>query len=339
MDGASGFVAGETLIDLFPSASGPLTSVSGFEHRPGGAPANVAVGVAALDDAPGFWTVLGDDAFAAFLSSTLDDHGVPGEFVERTEGKTALAVVTREADAERSFSFYAEGTATFDFDAAALPVSAFEEREWVHVGGVALADEASRAATLAVVERARDAGCVVSFDPNARAELWRDAATAERVLGEAVAAADVVFCSADDLALLGVDTDAARERPARTARGLLERGPETVFLTRGSEGATAATRTANEGNAGDGGRSSDGSGSVVVSEPAFAVDAVDTTGAGDAFTAAALTRYEPGAGASALREVVRYANAVAALATTATGAMGAIPTPERVERFLDDSGR
>jgi fructokinase len=313
-------VAGETLVDLFPSGSGDLATVDGFVHRAGGAPANVAAGLARLDSLPEFWTRLGDDAFGAYLRDVLADHGLDGEFVVAGDATTALAVVSPTPDGDRSFTFYEADTATLAFETGAVPDSALADFDCVHVGGVALTNDAGRTATLDLLERARDANCLVSFDPNTRPDLWSDSEAAGDALEDALALADLLFCSPDDLQPLGL-AELARNDPEAAAAELLDYGPETVFLTRGEDSATVVADLA------DGER-------VTRSEPAFDVDVVDTTGAGDAFTAGALAAYEPKMDGDALGDVLRYANATAALTTTETGGMAALPDDEAVRALL-----
>jgi fructokinase len=314
-------VAGETLVDLFPSGPGDLATVDGFVHRAGGAPANVAAGLACLDSPPEFWTRLGDDAFDAYLRDVLADHGLDGEFVVTGDAATALAVVSPTPDGDRSFTFYEADTATLAFETGTVPDSALARFDCVHVGGVALTNDAGRAATLDLLARARDAGCLVSFDPNTRPDLWVDVEAAGDALRDALDLADLLFCSPDDLRPLGLD-ERARSEPEAAAAELLDYGPETVFLTCGEDGATVVSDLP------DGER-------VARSESAFDVDVVDTTGAGDAFTAGALAAYEPGMSGDALGDVLRYANATAALTTTETGGMTALPDDAAVRALLD----
>lgn len=312
-------VAGETLVDLVPTDSGSLAAIDGFTHRPGGAPANVASGLAALGDAPpALWTRLGDGAFGDFLADALADYGLDGPLVERGDAPTALAVVTPDRDADREFTFYEDGTATLDFDIDALPADALADCDLVHVGGVALARAGSREATLELAERARDAGCLVSFDPNYRPELWRDPDAASEHLGDALALADLVCCSASDLAPLGL-ADRAHEHPEAVASDLLDAGPDTVFLTRGSDGATVASDEPGE--------------CVTHSLPAVDADSVDATGAGDAFCAGALSAFEPELSAAALRDVLAVASAAGALATTERGGLGVLPGEQAVREL------
>ncbi|MCD2201920.1 carbohydrate kinase family protein [Halobacterium sp. KA-6] len=314
-------VAGETLVDLFPSGPGDLATVDGFVHRAGGAPANVATGLARLDSPPEFWTRLGDDAFGAYLRDVLADHGLDGEFVVAGDAATALAVVSPTPDGDRSFTFYEADTATLAFETGAVPDHALARFDCVHVGGVALTNDAGRDATLDLLERAFDARCLVSFDPNTRPDLWSDPKAAGDALRDALDLADLLFCSPDDLQPLGLG-ERARSDPEAAAAELLDYGPETVFLTRGEDGATVVSDLP------DGER-------VTRSESAFDVDVVDTTGAGDAFTAGALAAYEPGMDGDALGDVLRFANATAALTTTETGGMTALPDDAAVRALLD----
>jgi fructokinase len=317
-------VAGETLVDLFPDGDGHLADVSGFVHRPGGAPANVAAGLAALGDPPAFWTRLGGDPFGDFLADALATHGIPDQFVVRADAPTALAVVSPTPEGDRSFSFYERDTATLAFETGQIGDDELADVDCVYVGGVALAHPAGREASLDLAKRASDAGCVVSFDPNYRPALWRDDGDAGDALREALALADVVCCSASDLAPLGLG-ELARHDPEAAAADLLAGNPSTVFLTQGPAGATVVSDATPADER------------VAHSLPPFDVDVTDATGAGDAFCAAALSRFEPGQPSEALRETLAFASAAGALATTTTGGLGAVPARVEVRRLAESS--
>jgi len=115
-------VAGETLIDFIPEGPGALDEIEGFARRAGGAPANVAVALSRLDEVPLFWTRVGADPFGDFLADTLAEYGVPDRFVERDpDAETTLAFVTHDEDADRSFSFYRDGTADTRMRSGTVP--------------------------------------------------------------------------------------------------------------------------------------------------------------------------------------------------------------------------
>ncbi|MDS0477578.1 carbohydrate kinase [Natrinema sp. 1APR25-10V2] len=312
-------VAGETLVDFIPDRPGSLEDVSGFERRPGGAPANVAVALARLERPPLFWTRVGADPFGRFLEGTFAEYGVPDNFVERdADAKTTLAFVTHDETGDREFSFYRDGTADTRLEPGRIDDETLTECEWVHAGGVALASGSSHAATLDLLERAAAAGCTVSFDPNLRPELWPDEETFADSVGDALAHVDVCLATAAELAAIGCPG----ESPTEAARAVIDRWPvHTVFVTRGSEGAVALA-------ADDAPWPAD-----AVDQPGFDVDAVDTTGAGDAFVAGSIAALRDG---RPLEDATRFANAVAATAITEPGAMTALPTRDEVATLLEE---
>jgi fructokinase len=308
-------VAGETLVDFLPDEPGPLADVERFARRAGGAPANVAVALSKLHDPPWLWTRVGADPFGDHLVETLDAHGIPERFVERdSNAKTTLAFVSHDEDADREFTFYRDDTADTRMQPGSVPDEALESVEWVHVGGVMLASEPSRSATLDLADRARDAGCTVSFDPNARPELWPDAGEFERAVGRALELADVVKATPGELRLAGFEGD-----PEGLAARVSDAGPHTVLLTLGRSGALAATTASAPWEP------------TCARHPGYGVEAIDATGAGDAFTAGSIVAMSNGR--ESLADVLAFSNAVAALATTAPGAMAALPDRERVEMF------
>jgi fructokinase len=311
-------VAGETLIDFIPEQTGPLAAVESFSRRAGGAPANVAVGLASLDSQPLFWTRVGDDAFGDYLRETLADAGLDDTYVEVDPvAKTGLAFVSLGEEAEREFSFHRHESADTRLQPGTVDDGTLSGTEWVHTGGVTLADDPARTATLDLIERARAHGATVSFDPNARPELWAgDEFSFAETVDDLLPQVDVLKASPDDLSEADIEYDG----PESTADRLLERGPHTVFLTLGGEGSFAAS-TADAPWA---------SSRETAFHDGYAVDPVDTTGAGDAFTAGVVAALVDGV---ALDEALGFANAVAAVTTTAPGAMTALPTREEVTAF------
>ncbi|ELZ46233.1 PfkB domain protein [Halorubrum californiense DSM 19288] len=336
------FVAGETLVDFVPDAGETLREVDGYAHRPGGAPANVAVGLARLGSPPAFWTRLGDDAFGDFLAETLSAEGIPETHVERVPGKTTLAVVSPPGAEGPQFGFYGSRDATFGFDPDAVPVGTLtgdadaagspadaSAPPWVHLGGVALTHPRGRAATRELLSAASATGCPVSFDVNYRSDLVPDGAaeTVSTAVREAVTESDVVFCSDEDIAAAGLSTSEGVE----LARDLLALGPHTAVVTLGSDGALAVSSDAAPW------------GAATVRHGGFAVEAVDATGAGDAFTAGLLSRLAGDAGetpgiddGNALREALAVGNATAALSVRSVGGMGSIPSRKEVDAFLTE---
>ncbi|MYL15822.1 carbohydrate kinase [Halorubrum terrestre] len=321
------FVAGETLVDFVPDPGETLREVDGYAHRAGGAPANVAVGLARLGSPPAFWTRLADDAFGDFLAETLAAEGIPKTHVERVEGKTTLAVVSPPDSDGPRFGFYGDRDATFGFAPDSVPTEALRNGSpWVHLGGVALTHPRGRAATRELLAVAADVDCPVSFDVNYRSDLVPDGA-AEAVstaVRETVGESDVVLCSKEDAAAAGFSESEGSD----LARDLIALGPHTAVVTMGDEGALAVSSDAAPW------------GAETVRHGGFSVDAVDATGAGDAFTAGGLSRLAGrrtagDADGDPLREALVFGNATAALSVRSVGGMGSIPSREEVVTFLE----
>jgi fructokinase len=292
-------VAGETLVDFLPEGGGPLSDAERFVRRPGGAPANVAAALAELDATPYLLTRVGDDPFGDALVAALDRHGVPDRFVQRDpDRQTSLAFV----GGDESFTFYRENTADAHLDTDAVPDNTVDSVSWLVAGGVMLAAHPGRERMFDLVERAGD--CTVAFDPNARPELWGD--DYEATVARAFETTDVVKVSEPDLAA----TRFAADDPADLAHRVVDAGPHTALVTRGDAGAVAVADDRAPW------------GPETAEHPGYDVDAVDPTGAGDAFLAGAVAALS---GGSPLGAALAVANATAALTTTAPGAMRALP--------------
>ncbi|WP_447723521.1 aminoimidazole riboside kinase [Enterobacter asburiae] len=287
------WVLGDAVVDLLPDGEGRLLQC------PGGAPANVAVGIARLGGQSAFIGRVGDDPFGRFMAKTLADERVDVKFLRLDpEHRTSTVVVDLDDQGERSFTFMVRPSADLFLESADLPT--FSAGEWLHVCSIALSAEPSRSATFEAMAAIREAGGYVSFDPNIRPDLWPDENALRRCLEQALQSADVVKLSVEELAFLtgnvevNVGLDALMARcPARL-----------VLVTQGKEGVIAWH---------------DG---AVKHYPATPVECVDTTGAGDAFVAGLL--YGLAAGQD-LTPVIALAQRCGALATTAKGAMTALP--------------
>ena len=258
---------GEVLIDFVPTVT-PTTLIEApaFRKAPGGAPANVAVGLARLGVSSAFMGKVGDDAFGRFLVGVLAEAGVDvGPVRFSSEARTALAFVSLRADGEREFTFYRHPSADMLFAPAEVCAGAIRSAKVLHYGTISLIGEPVRSATLHAIDLAREAGCLVSCDPNLRLALWPDRAAARDGLLHAIAQAQVVKLSDDELRFLTGSDDpaAAREQLWHDRMALL-------VVTLGAAGCVYFTA---------------GFSGVV---GGFEVEAIDATGAGDGFVAGLL---------------------------------------------------
>ena len=311
---------GEVLIDFTDAG----TSEGGqklFERNPGGAPANVLVALRRLGRTAAVIGKVGADMHGEFLRGVLDDEGVDTRnLVTDPDAFTTLAFVALSADGERSFSFARKPGADTRLRSGEVDRALIEESRVFHIGSLSLTDEPARSATMVALARAKASGCVLSYDPNYRANLWKSEQEACERMREVVEHMDVMKLSAEECALLTGEPDAEK-----AAALLLSQGPSVVVVTLDAEGALVATRE----------------GSRLV--PSFRADAVDTTGAGDSFWGGflcALVEGEKRPADVTLDEAagyVRFGNAVASLCVRGRGGIPSMPLREAVEALLAES--
>ncbi|MDD4796140.1 MAG: carbohydrate kinase [Eubacteriales bacterium] len=307
---------GEVLIDFSPAGTGPMGNPT-FEMNPGGAPANCLAANAALGGKTAFIGMVGDDYFGNFVLQALADSAIGISGVKKHASvHTTLAFVSLSADGERSFSFFRNPGADIMLRLEDVDFSLIDHARIVHFGSLSMTDEPARSTLLAVLEYARDKGKTISYDPNYRPALWQDETTAAAWMNKGLEYADIVKMSQEEMALLlGIDADDV----ARGAARILATGKQAVFITCGARGAYYAA--------------AQGCGFV----PGFAVQAVDTTGCGDAFTGTVhyFMQHHP---EYALERVVRLANAVGALCATQPGGLPALPSRASLAEFLTEHG-
>lgn len=294
-----------------------------FLQHAGGAPANAAVAVAHLGGRSEFVGMLGTDMFGDFLLEELHAAGVGTQHIQRTaEAKTALAFVALDAHGERSFSFYRPPAADLLFRPEHFRKECFVDAGIFHVCSNSLTESEIAQATFDGMARARAAGALVSMDLNLRTPLWRRDVDPLPRLWQALRAADLVKLAANELHYLAEHSAGERavlDELLKTAR--------VVVVTDGAAPVRWHTKF------GDG------------SLPGFAVQAVDTTAAGDAFVGGLLVQLVERdvnvarldallSDEAAWSQVLRFAAACGALAVTRHGAFASLPSRAEVEALL-----
>ncbi|MFM1920512.1 MAG: hypothetical protein RLZZ303_2146 [Candidatus Hydrogenedentota bacterium] len=304
---------GELLVDFIghPRAE-RLADVDSFSPKPGGAPANVAVGAQRLGLPSAFLGMVGRDAFGAMLRETLIREGVETRGLRETSSQpTTLAFVALSEQGVPSFSFVRHPGADLSLRPEDVDASLLRAARVFHFGSLSLCASPAREATGHALEIAREAGCYVTYDPNHRPALWSDDETARRQMLSVVAQVDLIKVSQEELRLLSGEEDL--QAGAQKLRGM---GPRVVVVTLGGEG-MAATE-----------------GSAWMELPAEPVEVVDTTGCGDASMAGlivALLEAMPGLRSGdaipvdTLRAALAFANRCGAMAATQPGAIPALP--------------
>lgn len=312
---------GELLIDFVPTVTGVgLEGADTFRKAAGGAPANVAAGLARLGVASAFMGKVGEDGFGHFLADTLVQAGVDtGPLLFAPGAPTSLAFVSLAPDGDRQFLFYRQNAADILFSPEEVDDAALAACKILHYGSISLIAEPCRSATLHAIERAKHHGARRSYDPNLRLALWPDAASAKAGMLLGLRHAEIMKIGAEEVEFLTGEADTERG-----VRALWHDEMLLVAVTAGKDGCRWFTREA--------------SGAV----PGYAVDAVDTTGAGDAFMAGLLSEWvregETLDDPAALDRICRVANAAGAVTAMSRGAIPSLPDRAAIERLMASAG-
>ena len=314
---------GELLIDFVPTASGvSLADAPGFKKAPGGAPANVAVGIARLGGQAAFVGKVGDDEFGHMLTDILRENDVDTTGMRfDTEARTALAFVTLTAEGEREFMFYRNPSADMLFQEKELDENLLKKSSIFHYGSISLITEPCKSAHLAAMDIAKKAGCLLSYDPNLRLPLWPSAEAAREGIMEIWNQADIIKISDDEIEFLTNGEDPKDDKVV--LRRLFHPNLKLLVVTEGGAGCRYYTQ--------------DFMGRVT----GVKVGVVDTTGAGDAFVGGLLHALSADLNLfkdeKKLREALRFANACGAITVTEKGAIPSMPTKEAVTKLLSSS--
>ena len=299
---------GELLVDFTQSGHSPA-GMRLFEQNAGGAVANLVAAAAKCGAQTAQIAKVGADMHGRFLKQALQDAGVDvSNVVEAEDVFTTLAFVALAPGGERTFSFARKPGADTCIRLEEVDRSLLENARVFHTGSLSLTAEPARAATYSCIDIAKANGAVISYDPNYRASLWNSWDEAVRFMRSLIATADIMKISEEELPLLTGETETEA-----AADALIDQGVRIVAVTLGEAGAYVRV------------------GSEARKVPGFPANAVDTTGAGDAFFGGFLFRYL--ALEKPLREATiddaadcaRFGNATASLSVEHRGGIPAMP--------------
>lgn len=281
--------------------------ITTYERKAGGAPFNVACALKKFGADVKFVGSIGDDLIGKFLIKYAADFGMDTEYIHRCEDRnTTLAFVELNGEGERSFCFYRKNTA--DYYMPAVSDELIKSADIVSVGSLMMADDTCVEYALDIIRRAHSFGKTVAFDVNYRTDIFRDKESAVRTYKKILAAADIVKFSEDEVETF-------------TEEYVDSLSDKLVLITLGKDG----SEWRYEGKRGR--------------VPTITVKPVDTTGAGDAFFAGALSILNNNVGKplteEILNESLRFGNIAGALNTTGRGAIDHLPDLDTIKTYLN----
>jgi ribokinase len=296
-------VVGSTNTDMtvrVPHLPAPGETVGGGDFRVtgGGKGANQAVAAARAGASVVFVTALGTDDIGDGALDSLAAEGIDVRFVRRVPGAPSGIALILVDDAGENVIAVAAGA-----NAALRPE---------HVEAIAATVEPGDAVLVQLEIPQRTVEAAVTLAQRRRARLILNPAPARPLSGSVLAAVSVLTPNEHEAAALA-DLGAGIVDPARLAAALRDRGVADVLVTLGAAGVLVS------GSAGS------------QRVPAFAVDAVDTTAAGDVFNGALAVALIEGL---ALPDAARFANAAAAISVTRPGARASAPRRAEIDEWL-----
>ena len=308
---------GELLIDYTPAGISS-NQMFLFEQNPGGAPVNMLTVLAKNGYRTAFIGKVGKDMQGQFLRDTVKSLGIDISGLVMAENVfTTLAFVGLSVEGERTFSFARKPGADTKLCFKEVNENLLQETQILHIGSLSLTDEPARTTTFQAVRAAKNAGALISYDPNYREPLWGSREEAVERMKSMLQYVDMIKISDEETELLTPYKD-----PKEAADYLLQKGIKVAAITLGAQGVLAASQK----------------GKVVVS--GFASKVVDTTGAGDSFWGGFVTKFLSFGEApeeltlSQLEECALYGNAVASLCVEKRGGIPSIPGKEETEARL-----
>ena len=300
---------GELLIDFtengISSQGNPL-----FEANPGGAPCNVLAMLTKLGHKTAFIGKVGNDFFGKQLEQTIIDVGIDASGLQKDDDvHTTLALVHTYPDGDRDFSFYRNPGADMMLTEAEVPEELIKGTRIFHFGTLSMTHEGVRNATKKALRAAKEAGAVISFDPNLREPLWNSLDEAKEQVLYGLGQCEIQWLTGEEDFTKGV-------------HWILERYYiPLILVSMGREGSRAYYKDL-----------------IVEVKPFIQKNTIETTGAGDTFCACVL-HYILEHGLTDLtendlKEMLTFANAAASIITTRKGALRVMPEREEVEKLL-----
>ena len=308
---------GELLIDFTEngesSQGNPL-----FEANPGGAPCNVLAMLSKLGHKTAFIGKVGNDFFGEQLKRAITEVGIDaGYLLKDDEVHTTLALVHTYPDGDRDFSFYRDPGADMMLTENEISEVVIKDSGIFHFGTLSMTHEGVRAATKKAVRFAREAGALISFDPNLRPPLWKSINEAREQILYGLEQCHILKISDNEIQWLTGKTDYTKGVEWINERYRIP----LILVSMGKQGSRAYYN-----------------GRMVEAAPFLQENTIETTGAGDTFCGCVLHYIcENGLedlSDEDLKQMLTFANAAASLVTTRKGALRVMPEREEILGLL-----
>lgn len=294
---------------------GSLKEARQFNKSIAGAEFNVGIGLARLNHSVEYVTKLGKDPIGEFIVEEIENEKIGSSFVSYSDTyPTGLMLKNKVSEGDPDTAYYRKSSAFTTLSKEDVTKIDFTKVKLLHVTGIPPAvSETVREAILYLMKKAKEAGTIITFDPNLRPALWSSTEEMVEVLNGLASYADVVLPGVSEGKILtGLYTI------EDMSQYYLNLGAEAVIVKSGEDGAIITEK-----------------GKQTINVKGFKVDkVVDTVGAGDGFAVGIIHARLLGL---SWEEAATYANAIGSLQVQHPGDNEGLPTKEELENYIKEN--
>lgn len=288
-----------------------------MEANPGGAPCNVLAMLNKLGYKTAFIGKVGKDIFGRQLKNLVSEIGINiTGLAEDKVVNTTLAFVHTLEGGDREFSFYRNPGADMMLNESDVKPEIIENSRIFHYGSLSMTNAVCEAATKKAIDIAEKAGCILSFDPNLRENLWDSLDTAMEKIEYGLNHCNILKISDNEIQWLTGEMDFDKAIASLREKYNIP----LILLSLGKNGSRAYSKTG------------------YAFAPITPAETIETTGAGDTFCGCILSKIlEYGMkdfSDDELKEMLVFANTAAAIVTARKGALKVMPEREEIEKLI-----
>lgn len=308
---------GEPMVVFMADVPGSLEDAEHFSKGMAGAEMNVAIGLSRLEHDVMYLTKLGNDPFGKYMQKFMANEKIltDGIHIDPVY-QTGFYLKNKVLEGDPEIFYYRKNSAASHLCPEDVNKVDFTGAKWLHVTGISPAlSESCRAAVFRSIERAREYGMTVSFDPNIRVSLWKTTEEMQECMNRIAALSDYILPGIKEGKILtGLDT------VDEIADFYLNMGCKGVIIKNGEKGACYKLK-----------------GESLKEVAGYHVEhIVDTVGAGDGFATGMISGCLENL---PMDEAVKRGNAIGAIVITSKGDNENLPTRDELKKFMENNGR
>jgi 2-dehydro-3-deoxygluconokinase len=306
---------GETMVVLSPKEEGPMRYASTYRARVAGAETNTLIGLSRLGHKTGWISKLGDDEFGQKIHSFVRGEGVDVSYTKLSEeAETGVFFKEKVKDDLTRVYYYRRGSAASLMDMSDINMEYVEQFNYLYVTGITPAlSESCQSMMFTLMEKAKQAGLIIIFDPNLRKKLWEEQVARDTLL-RMISLSDIVLPGIAEGAFLFNEED-----EVVIAEKILTLGAKKVVVKLGEKGAYYHSEK-ESGYA-------QAAKSVIVKDP---------VGAGDGFAAGFISGLLQ---KQSFHVAVEQACNVGAMVTTVAGDIEGLPNKKELNEFMNSENQ